>query len=108
MIVVMVRVDWGRETIAEILPELRKHVDVTLEEPGCDEYTFGIYVNNPDIVVASEVYRDYQAHLDHFTTAQWYTSAPSWRRIRRGIDAKTYEAAETKHALDSDQQAIPT
>ena len=69
MIVVMVRVDWGRETIAEILLELRKHVELTLEEPGCDDFSFGIDVNNPNIVVASEVYSDYQAHLDHCTMA---------------------------------------
>ena len=101
MIVVTVKVDWGRETISEILPELRKHVEVTLEEPGCDDFSFGIDVNNPDIVVASEVYRDYQAHLDHFTTAQWqHFSAIMEKYPPRSIDVKTYEAAETKHALD--------
>ncbi|MDA0629766.1 MAG: antibiotic biosynthesis monooxygenase [Proteobacteria bacterium] len=101
MIVVTVKVDWGRETIAEILPELRKHVEVTLEEPGCDDFSFGIDVNNPDIVVASEVYRDYQAHLDHFITAQWqHFSAIMEKYPPRSIDVKTYEATETKHALD--------
>ena len=39
MIVVTVKVDWGQETIQEILPELKKHVEITLEEPGCDEQT---------------------------------------------------------------------
>ena len=30
MIVVTVKVDWGQETIQEILPELKKHVEITL------------------------------------------------------------------------------
>ena len=34
MIVVTVKVDWGEETIQEILPELKKHVEITLQEPA--------------------------------------------------------------------------
>ena len=49
MIVVTVKVDWGQETIQEILPELRKHVEITLQEPGCDDFLFAVDVNNPDI-----------------------------------------------------------
>ena len=71
MIVVTVKVDWGREIIQKILPELKKHAKITLQEPGCDEFSFAIDVNDPDIVVATEVYTDYPAHKDHFKTAQW-------------------------------------
>ena len=53
MIVVSVNVDWGQETIQEILPELRKHVEVTLQKPGCDDFLFAVDVNNPSIVVAT-------------------------------------------------------
>ena len=42
MIVVTVKVDWGEETIQEILPELRKHVEITLQEPGCNDFLFAI------------------------------------------------------------------
>ena len=59
MIVVTVKVDWVK-TVQEILPELKKHVEITLQEPGCDDFLFAIDVNNPDIVVATEVYKDYQ------------------------------------------------
>ena len=31
MIVVTVKVDWGQETIQEILPELKRHVEITLQ-----------------------------------------------------------------------------
>ena len=46
MIVVTVKVDWGQETIQEILPELKKHVEITLQEPGCDDFLFAVDVNN--------------------------------------------------------------
>ena len=38
MIVVTVKVDWGQETIQQILPELKKHVEITLKEPACDDF----------------------------------------------------------------------
>ena len=101
MIVVTVKVDWGQETIQKILPELKKHVAITLQEPGCDDFLFATDVNNPDIVVVTEVYRDYTAHEDHFKTAQWgHFSGIMERYTPRGIDVKTYDASETKHALD--------
>ena len=101
MIVVTVKVNWGQETIQRILPELRRHVEVTLEEPGCDDFLFAIDVRNPDIVVATEVYRDYPAHEDHFQTAQWERfSALMETYPPQSIDVKTYDASETKHALD--------
>ena len=56
MIVVTVEVDWGQETIQEILPELKKRVEITLQETGCDDFLFASDVNTPDIDVASEVY----------------------------------------------------
>ena len=38
MIVVTVEGDWGQETIQEILPELKKRVEITLQETGCDDF----------------------------------------------------------------------
>ncbi len=55
MIVVTVKVDLGQETIQEILPELKKHIEITLQEPDCDDFLFAVDVNNPDIVLAIEV-----------------------------------------------------
>ena len=101
MIVVTVKVDWGQDTIREILLELKKHAEITLQDPGCDDFLFAIDVNNPDIVVATEVYKDYPAHEDHFKTAQWgHFSGIMEKYPPRSIDVKTYDASETKHALD--------
>ncbi len=55
VIVVTVKVDWVQETIQEIVPELKKHIEITLQEPGCDDFLFAVDVNNPDIVLAIEV-----------------------------------------------------
>ena len=65
MIVVTAKVDWGQETIQKILPELKKHAEITLQELGCDDLLFAIDVNNPDLLVATEVYKDYPAHENH-------------------------------------------
>ena len=101
MIVVTVKVNWGQETIQEILPELKKHVETTLQEPGCDDFLFAIDVNNPDIVIATEVYNDYSALEDHSKTAQWdHFSGVMEKYPPRKLDMKTYEAFETRHVLD--------
>ena len=101
MIVVTVKVDWGQETIQEILHELTKPVEVTLQEPGDDDFLFAVDVNNPNISVATEVYRDYPAHEDHFKTAQWeHFSAVMEKYPPRSLDVKTYHASETRHAPD--------
>ena len=101
MIVVTVKVDWGQETIQEILPELKRHVEITLQEPGCDDFLFAVDVNNPDIVVATEVYKDYPAQQDHLKTAQWgHFSGIMQKYLPRSIDVKTYYASQTKYSLD--------
>ena len=101
MIVVTVKVDWGQETIQEILPELKKHAEITLQETGCDDFLFAVDITNPDIVLATEVYKNYPAHKAHFKTAQWeHFSAVTEKHPPRNIDVMTYDASETKHALE--------
>lgn len=100
MVVVNVKVDWGQETIQEIIHELQRHVRITLEEPGCDDFLFAIDISNPGIVVATEVYKNYEAHQDHFRTDQWnHFSALMEKYPPRAIETKTYEASEIRHAL---------
>jgi hypothetical protein len=42
MIAVTVTVDWGREIIRAILPELKKYGQIAFQEPGCDDFSFAI------------------------------------------------------------------
>ena len=53
MIVVTVKVDWGQETIFRILPELEKHLEVTLQQLGCDDFLLAVDAKNPSIVAAT-------------------------------------------------------
>ena len=58
-------------------------------------------MNNPDIVVATEVHQDYLTHEDHFKTAQWgHFSGMMVKYPPRSIYVKTYDASETKYSLD--------
>ena len=51
--------------------------------------------------MATEVYKDYPAHEDHLKTAQWgHFSGIMEKYSPRSIDLKTYDASETRHALD--------
>lgn len=76
-------------------------MEITLDEPGCDDFLFAIDVNSPDIVVVTEVYKDYLAHEDDFKTAKWGCFSGIMEEYPpRSIDVKTYDASETKHALD--------
>ena len=100
-VVVTVKVDWGTETISEIWQELRRHVEIVLEEPGCEDFLFAVDVNNPDVVIATEVYKDYEALQDHFKTEQWkHFEAVMEKHPPKLIDVTTYEATEIPHALD--------
>ena len=69
--------------------ELKKHVEITLKESGCEDFLFAIDINNPDIVVATEVYKDYKAHQDHFKNEQWvHFSALMAKYPHRSLETK--------------------
>ena len=100
-VVVTCTIDWGTDVIEKILPELKKHTEVVLEEAGCQEFSFAIDIENPDIVIATERDTDYKAHEDHFETKQWeHFSGVMEKYPPRNIEVKTYEAREVPHALD--------
>ena len=91
----------GGKTIEKILPELKRHTEAVLKEKGCLEFSFAVDIQNPDVVIATERYLDYQAHEDHFKTKQWeHFSAVMDEFPPRSIEVKTYEAREVPHALD--------
>ena len=100
-VVVTCTIDWGVETIEKILPELKRHTEVVLQEKGCKEFSFAIDIEKPDVVIATEVYLDYRAHEEHFKTKQWeHFSGVMEEYPPRSIEVKTYEAKEVPHALD--------
>ena len=54
-VVVICTINWGREAIEKILPELKRHTEIVLQEKGCQEFGFAIDIENPDVVVATEI-----------------------------------------------------
>ena len=100
-VVVICTINWGREAIEKILPELKRHTEIVLQEKGCQEFGFAIDIENPDVVIATERYADYDAHEEHFKTEQWkHFSGVMEAFPPRSIEVKTYEATEIPHALD--------
>ena len=63
------------------MPELKKHVEIR-SNPGCD-FLFAIDVNNPDIVIATEVYKDTQHTKNTSKLHNGATSVGLWRNTRR-------------------------
>ena len=64
-------IDWGKEAIEIILPELKTHTKIVLQEKGYQEFGFAIDIENPEVVIATERYVDNDAHEQHFKTKQW-------------------------------------
>ena len=71
-IVVNVEVDWGKENIQEIYQILQNHVEITRKEEGCEEFTFAVDINNPNIIRATEVWSNMKVLENHFKTENWY------------------------------------
>ena len=70
-ILVNVEVDWGTENIQEIYEILQSHVDTTRSEEGCEEFTFSVDINNPNILKATEVWTNMQSLENHFKTENY-------------------------------------
>ena len=49
----------------------KKNVETAPQESGCCDFRFAVDVNNPNVVLATKVYKDYPAQEDHFKTAGW-------------------------------------
>ena len=94
--------DYRKNTVILAMQEVKAAAGEKVIAQGDDgDFLFAIDVSNPDIVIATEVYNDYSALEDHFKTAQWdHFSGVMEEYPPRNLDMKTYEAFETKHALD--------
>ena len=100
-IVVNVEIDWGKEIIKEIYSILQKHVEITKKEYGCEEFTFSIDVNNPNIIRATEVWSNMEALENHFKTENWfYFNSIMEKYPAKNIIINTYEIKKISHPLD--------
>ena len=62
----------SEENIQEIFEILQNHVEITSKEEGCEEFTFAVDINNPNIIRATEVWSNMQVLENHFKTENWY------------------------------------
>ena len=100
-IVVNAEVDWGKENIHEIFQIPQKHVEVTLSEEGCEEFSFAVDINNPNIIRATEVWSNMQVLESHFKTENWvYFNSIMEKYPPKNIIVNTYETKKISHPLD--------
>ena len=100
-ILVNVEVDWGTENIQEIYEILQSHVDTTRSEEGCEEFTFSVDINNPNILKATEVWTNMQALENHFKTENYKNFNSIMEKYPpKNITVNTYEIKKVLHPLD--------
>lgn len=100
-ILVNVEVDWGKENIQEIYEILQNHVDTTRSEEGCEEFTFAVDINNPNILKATEVWTNMQALENHFKTENYKNFNSIMEKYPpKNIIVNTYEIKKISHPLD--------
>ena len=64
-----------------------------MQEKGCQEFSLAIDIENPDVVIATDKYIDYEPHEDHFKTEQWeHFSGVMEEYPPRHIEVKIHEA----------------
>ena len=99
-IVVNVEVDWGEENIQEIFEILQNHVEITSKEEGCEEFTFAVDINNPNIIRATEVWSNMQVLENHFKTENWfYFKSIMEKYPAKNIIINTNEIRKISHPL---------
>ena len=66
MIVVNVTMGFSEDDIASLKPMLSKMEEASRAESGCDDYTFSVEVNNPDVLRITERWHSMDALTEHF------------------------------------------
>lgn len=95
MIVVNATVTATAATIAALKPAIEEMERASRAEPGCEDYTFSVELNNPEVVRITERWASMDALQAHFAT-------PHMARFRaamgehppQAVEAKFYEAVE--------------
>ena len=95
MIVVNARIEADEATIAVLTDAISVMEAASRAEEGCDDYTFSVELNNPNVIRVTERWASMEALGAHFATphmadfqAAMAANPPS------AVDAKFYEATE--------------
>ena len=100
MIVVNARIEATPETVAALKDAILAMQDATLEEAGCEDYTFSIELANPGAIRITERWTSREALQAHFATPHMARfQAAMQAHPPQDVSAHFYEATEIEMAL---------
>ena len=68
MIIVNGKIETTAENIAHLKAAIAAMEQASREEDGCDDYTFSVELNNPNVIRITERWRDVAALQKHFAS----------------------------------------
>lgn len=100
MIVVNARIAATPETVAALKDAIIAMQDATLEEQGCEDYTFSVELANPGAIRITERWASKEALQAHFATPHMATFQAAMQAYPpKGVNAHFYEATEIDMGL---------
>jgi quinol monooxygenase YgiN len=95
MIVVNVAIESSESDITALKPAIAAMEQASRAEEGCDDYTFSIELNNPDIIRITERWQSMEALETHFGAPHMAEfQAAMAQHAPKGSQAYFYEASE--------------
>ena len=100
MIVVNARIEATPETVAALKDAIVAMQNATLEEDGCEDYTFSIEIANPGAIRITERWAAKEALQAHFATPHMAAfQAAMQAHPPKEVSAHFYEATEIDMGL---------
>ena len=97
MIIVNGRIETTAENIAQLKDAIAAMEAASRAEDGCDDYTFSVELNDPNVIRITEKWRDMAALRKHFASDHMATFQRAMReRPSTGGAVTFYEAAEVQ------------
>ena len=97
MIVVNGRLESTPENVAALKDALATMENASRAEDGCDDYTFSVELNDPNVIRITEKWRDMDALAAHFASPHMAEFQKAMReRPGKGGGVAFYEATEVE------------
>ena len=97
MIIVNGKIETSAENIAHLKAAIAAMETASRGEDGCDDYTFSVELNDPNVIRITEKWRDAEALKKHFASPHMVVFQQAMRARPAKASAVTfYEAEETQ------------
>ena len=97
MIIVNGRLETSAENIAHLKDAIAAMEIASRAEDGCDDYTFSVELNDPNVIRITEKWRDMEALAAHFASPHMATFQKAMReRPASGGGVSFFEATEVQ------------